>query len=481
MDYTTLLSDRLLSYTFNWLDLNTLVHASHVCRRWRRHARTHSSYWQRIELVDTNYYDDSKTRISAHKIARFCNQLAIGGRRPVSVSVDINYGCTDVEGDVFVHINTHMHRIASLTLHIPDITFVDEFSALCKPAPALQSLHIWLYHLDCDPSNGHEIPSNLFAGSAPSLLHVILQDIDIMPTQPAVPAFGAVQHAKYLAVDKDAEYPAPTLHNISALFPGCESLGWSISDFPVHDESPRESPTERQRISSKSRSPSHVFLNADTLDLASLGGFLLAGPSSLVLTAVDIEDACLRDLLSPRREQERGYLAIDRRGAEHTALTFFADSRAREVRIVLERQRQPLPVLKPYIYWERVFTLRVALTDACWKFLAELCDEKLHAVRSVFFTLRGKTPAISRLKAIARPLRCFALEHVYFASEGAQSKNLRQSWVQAFIATRLCPSDPVHIVFDSSVELEVDLPDAKGEADGWDRSAVSAVSRIHAL
>ncbi|EJD42438.1 hypothetical protein AURDEDRAFT_115064 [Auricularia subglabra TFB-10046 SS5] len=481
MDYPALLSERVLSHAFNWLDLNSLVRASHVSQRWRKLARAHPSYWQRIVLVDTNQYDDSKTRISAHKVARFCDQLAVGGRRPITVNVDINFGCTDVETDVFAHINTHLPRVAALTLHIPDITFVDEFSALSKPAPMLHSLHIWLYHLDCDPSNGHEIPPALFAGTAPRLYHVILQDIDIMPAQPPVPAFNTVHHAQYFAVDKDAEYPAPTLQDLAQLFPNCHRLVWTINDFAVREDSPDASPTAQQPAAPPAHLPSSADLTADALDVAGLGGFPLASISSVVITAADIEDACLRDLLKPRRSLEQVYLILDRRGAEDTTVAFAADGRSREVRIALVRQPRPLPVLKPCIRWERVCTLRVVLTDLGWKFLVQLCDAVLPSVRRIFFTLRGKIPAISRLKAIVEPLSCHELENVYFDTNDGQRRKLRQSWVQSLVTTRLCPVGPVHVVFDNSIEVEVDLPGAVNETDGWERTAVSAVSRVYVV
>lgn len=172
------LPNELVERILDGLDLQELLAAMIVDRRWRGAALAHRTYWHSVSL--------NSTRISA--ISLFTARLAYGGSRPVNVSIDVPWSWPFFRGNMVPIIAAHLHRMERLVLCIDATNAPAAFRALRGQAPALRSFKLRLV----DAAVTHSLPSDVFSDTAPHLTLLELENVHL--TRDAYPAFSAVEH-----------------------------------------------------------------------------------------------------------------------------------------------------------------------------------------------------------------------------------------------------------------------------------------------
>ncbi|KZV85281.1 hypothetical protein EXIGLDRAFT_775708 [Exidia glandulosa HHB12029] len=209
-------------------EFQSLLHATHVCRRWRETALSFpAALWSDIR---------SSCRIPGALLA----QLERAQNAPVSINISTQSPYEHLVAEAMMAIVAHIHHVKSLSI---DIThhdmMIDEderlpldyyamhYLSTVPAAPILKTLSLTLMFFlpdedDWSPQPVARLPSNIFGGSAPVLSYVVLKGMIQLPTQ--CPAFAT-------AVSLEVSTLNATSKQITALdvvFPALESLDLTI-------------------------------------------------------------------------------------------------------------------------------------------------------------------------------------------------------------------------------------------------------------
>ncbi|KZV86081.1 hypothetical protein EXIGLDRAFT_725197 [Exidia glandulosa HHB12029] len=122
----------LVALVFDSLSLRELILASHVCRSWRTIARAHPIFYGEARLVARRPLTAElpEVQLFMARISTVCG--------PVAVTALV-YTLTSVVDDlVLPALSTHMHRIKSLRVSLPEEYSIPFRRVLDQPAPALR-------------------------------------------------------------------------------------------------------------------------------------------------------------------------------------------------------------------------------------------------------------------------------------------------------------------------------------------------------
>ncbi|EJD39263.1 hypothetical protein AURDEDRAFT_171652 [Auricularia subglabra TFB-10046 SS5] len=175
----------LLSLAFDGLSLQDLLCASRVSSFWRAVAFRHPGFWRYIRLtsLETPALDLFHARLDASSNQSFQIYVCLP-------TVEFPVRLRSV---VLPALARNLHRIDGLYFKL-DIRYdVDVFSSLAVPAPRLATFDVSFSH---EPRASDALPADLFAGYAPKLQKLQLQQVQLSPERlPA--AFANVTELVY--------------------------------------------------------------------------------------------------------------------------------------------------------------------------------------------------------------------------------------------------------------------------------------------
>ncbi|EJD47504.1 hypothetical protein AURDEDRAFT_163375 [Auricularia subglabra TFB-10046 SS5] len=194
----------LLSLAFDGLSFQDLLTASRVSSFWRAVAFRHPGFWRYIKL----------TSLETPALDLFHARLDASSNWSIKIYVclpTVEFP-SRLRSIVLPALARNLHRIEGLYFHV-DINYDAEvFASLAFPAPRLAIFDVSIAH---ESRSSDALPADLFAGSAPRLQKVQLQNVQLSPERlPA--AFSNASELVY-AFREHQSFPA-------AVFAHCRAL-----------------------------------------------------------------------------------------------------------------------------------------------------------------------------------------------------------------------------------------------------------------
>ncbi|EJD47450.1 hypothetical protein AURDEDRAFT_163321 [Auricularia subglabra TFB-10046 SS5] len=178
-DLTRHLPNELISRTLDYLKLMELIPILAVCRRWRRVALAHSSYWRFIKL-------DS---VSDGAIDFFLLRLSRSGRRPIILEVNMEGPSHRIGAEVLPVVALHLGHVEYLCLGVHEAQAAAFLDTISWPAPQLTGISASI-RLSEEAAGCPALPGDLFMNDAPKLEYVGFRNLDIPPEPPAALALA---------------------------------------------------------------------------------------------------------------------------------------------------------------------------------------------------------------------------------------------------------------------------------------------------
>ncbi|EJD47518.1 hypothetical protein AURDEDRAFT_163389 [Auricularia subglabra TFB-10046 SS5] len=194
----------LLSLIFDGLSLQDLLTASRVSSFWRAVAFRHSRFWRDIKLtsLETPALDLFHARLDASTYQGIHIYVCVP-------TVEFPSRLCSV---VLPALVRNLHRIEGLYFKL-DIRYdVELFASLSVPAPHLAAFDVSFAH---ESRSSDALPANLFAGTAPKLQELQLQNVQLYPEH--IPA--AFANTSVLVYSFTVPQSFPT-----AVFAHCQAL-----------------------------------------------------------------------------------------------------------------------------------------------------------------------------------------------------------------------------------------------------------------
>ena len=176
LDFTGL-PEELKLCAFDFLDIEDLLVASHVCRDWRERACLCPTYWRKISISS-----DSPATAEF-----FVHRLNLTQNPGLVITITIENASAEgaVVNVVLPALRNALERIAYLKLRVPRSIFDETCAALGQPAGILGTFILEVVRIWGDPDP--ELSETLFEGECPALKTLGLYHIRL-PTS-GVPAF----------------------------------------------------------------------------------------------------------------------------------------------------------------------------------------------------------------------------------------------------------------------------------------------------
>ncbi|KZV81344.1 hypothetical protein EXIGLDRAFT_731417, partial [Exidia glandulosa HHB12029] len=224
------LPGELASLVFDDLDLDHIVHASHVSRKWRVRAQTHPTFYSDI-TVHSRHYTGPPEAVCAFFQARVS---AAGTKTIAQLSIRVTGPCAAVQRVFLPAVAQCLPRIVRLVLIFKDCYASQVYDALSGPAPRLRSLVLHLLNIyDGDPVAQDDMtcPEDIFSRHAPQLRELSL--LGTMWPQVPVPAFSCVASIR-------TEYDDATIPNPEVLFISCPAFDDLVFNSDSVDDIPQD-------------------------------------------------------------------------------------------------------------------------------------------------------------------------------------------------------------------------------------------------